>query len=149
MSITRKKWSISAMAVELDIDRRRVGVAASECTPAGGNGRGATYWLREVVRSLYDREDLNAGEEKALLDRARRLKVELEIAEKEAKLLDADAVKEEWSRLVMNFRARMLALPGNVAPLVAVAGDVVACEAIVKERVYEALTELSEGERSE
>ncbi len=101
------------------------------------------------MRSLYDREDLNAGEEKALLDRARRLKVELEIAEKEAKLLDAEAVKEEWSRLVMNFRARMLALPGNVAPLVAVAGDVVACEAIVKERVYEALTELSEGERSE
>ena len=145
MSITRKKWSISAMAVELDIDRRRVGVAASECTPAGGNGRGATYWLREVVRSLYDREDLNAGEEKALLDRARRLKVELEIAEKEAKLLDAEAVKEEWSRLVMNFRARMLALPTSLAPAVAVEGDVVACAALLKATVYEALTELSQS----
>ena len=145
MSMTRQKWSVSAAAAELQLDRRRVAGALDDTAPAGTAQGHPTYWLADIVRALFDKSGLNPTEEKAKLDRARREKVELEVGELSGKLLDAEAVKEEWSRLVMNFRARMLALPTSLAPAVAVEGDVVACAALLKATVYEALTELSQS----
>jgi len=146
MSMTAKKWSVSALAVELRMDRRRIARQLSEIEPCGADGHGNKYFMADACRALFNAGDLDGPQEKAKLDQKKREKLELEIAEKKRELLPADEVRDAYSKLVMNARGRLLALPNLVAPLVAVESDVPECEKIVKERVYEALTELTEGE---
>ena len=57
---------------------------------------------------------------------------------------DAVAVAEVMNDMVANARSRILALPTLVAPRVADEGDPAVCLEIIRDAVYEALTELTD-----
>lgn len=82
--------------------------------------------------------------EKALLDRARRQKVELEIAEEKKKLIRIEKVEETWSKMAGAFRSRILNMPKKLAAKVCQTKDIKAIEKILSAECEEALTELSE-----
>ena len=147
LSMTRKQWSLNAAMVELKVDRRRIAACLDGVEPAGGTDKRPTYWLADIVAALYDREDLNPSQEKALLDKVKREREVLKLEQDRKELLPSRDVEETWSKRVMNVRARLLALPGKLAPQAAVESDPVEVEKVAKELIYEALTELSEGEK--
>ncbi len=147
MSMTRQEWSLNAASVELKVDRRRIAAALDGVERAGGTEKRPTYWLADIVRAIYDREDLNPSEEKAKLDKVKREREELKLATEQGLLVATSEVKAKWYGLVMNFKGKMLPLASKVAPLVAAQSGVPECEKIIKAEVFEALTELSEGEK--
>jgi len=126
------------------MDRRRIGQLVANLTPVKEEGRSKYYRLKDVVNSITG-AGLDLSQERAKLDQKKREKLELEIAEKKRELLPADEVLEHYAKLVMNCRGRMLALPPTLAPQLAVEGDVAACSDLIKQCVYEALSELAES----
>jgi hypothetical protein len=52
MSMTKKLWSISALAVELDKDRRTIANALSGIPPDGHNGRQKAWYLSTAIDAL-------------------------------------------------------------------------------------------------
>lgn len=81
--------------------------------------------------------------EKALLDRARRMKVELEIQEQKKLLIRAESVEAEWARMAGAFRSRILNIPKKLAAKLCQAKEIRAIEKILTTECHEALTELS------
>jgi hypothetical protein len=107
-----------------------------------GNGHASTPALSPAVEPLsgsartYDdartrREYLRAERE------------ELALAREQGKLVDAIAVRAEFSNMVSNFRSKMLALGHRVAPLIAPPEDRARVCAVIDEAVHGALTELA------
>lgn len=92
--------------------------------------------------SMQDR--LDPIREKALLDRVRRQKIELEIAEERKKLIRIEKVEETWSKMAAAFRAKILALPKKCAPRVCATKETRQIEKILTQECHEALKELSE-----
>jgi hypothetical protein len=86
---------------------------------------------------------LDPVREKALLDRAKRRKVDIEIQEKLKKLIPAEKVAEEWGKMVGAFRSKLLNLPKKLAPKVCATKDVNKIEKILTAECHEALQELA------
>lgn len=104
-------------------------------------------WLleREIAKRLpAGSESLDPQRERAALDRARRLEVEQRLEERSGQLIPADAVEASWVKLVHAFRAKMLAMPHRLAPLLARETDVGAIHGILEGQIHAALEELSE-----
>lgn len=104
-------------------------------------------WLveREITKRLpAGSELLDPQRERAALDRARRLEVELRLREREGELIPAPAVESEWFRLISTFRQRLLALPSRVSPLVAAESDAAKVHGIIEGLLHECMTALSE-----
>lgn len=104
-------------------------------------------WLveREIGKRLpAGNESLDHVQERAALDRARRLEVEQRLAEKAGESIPAAVVEAEWVRLVSTFRQRLLALPSRVSPLVAAESDVSKVHGIIEGLLHECMTALSE-----
>ena len=145
MSLTAQAWTVNGLATELCMDRRKVGKYVEGLEPVKVDGRSKYFRLRDVVQAIFGTGALDGPQERAKLDVAKRKKLELEIAEKRRELLPADEVKIYYSKLVMNARGRLLALPSALAPQLAVEGDVAACAILIKQGVYDALEELAEA----
>ena len=91
----------------------------------------------------HDAEKLDPSQEKALLDRARREGVETENRKRAGELLEADEVAALWVAQVAIAKGRLLALPSRIAPAVIGLGDLRSIETVIRDAIYEALTELS------
>ena len=105
-----------------------------------------TKHLREKAAGRGEGED--DGEltrEKTRLTKAQADKVELEVEELRGALVRVEAVERERGDLVAAARAKLLSLPGKAAPLVMASGNLLEAERIIKNLVYEALTELARG----
>ncbi len=105
-------------------------------------------YIERLRRSAAGREskgDLDPQQEKAALDAARRAEIETRLAERRGELIPADAVADEWVRLVRNARARLLSIPSRVAGDVAGTTDMREVERMVKGAIFEALRELAGG----
>lgn len=105
-----------------------------------------TKHLREKAAGRGQGED--DGEltrEKTRLTRAQADKVELEVEELRGALVRVEAIERELGELVAAARAKLLSLPGKAAPLVMAADNLLEAERIIKNLVYEALTELARG----
>ena len=74
-----------------------------------------------------------------------RLK-ELELAEREEKLVDVDKVKDIWIKHITNTKQKLLSLPGKAAPLVYQADNINEIQQILHDIIIEALEELSNGD---
>ena len=66
---------------------------------------------------------------------------ELDRKLREGELLEADAVKAEWTDIVVKVRAKLLAIPTKVAASVLAAQDIAEVEALIKAEIYQALRE--------
>ncbi len=106
-------------------------------------------WLveREIAKRLpAGSESLDPQQERALLDRARRLEVEQRLEERAGRLIPEEKVEETWVRLVSTFRARILVLPSKLSPLVAAEFDAAKIHGMIESLIHEALAELAEND---
>jgi phage terminase Nu1 subunit (DNA packaging protein) len=123
---------------------------------ATGRGSGANRWqFDSAAVAEWLRAQAIAGAVGKLTtasgNEARRRKLtaeaalsELELAKKSGELVAVADVEVTWSRLVSNFRTRMLAMPSKLAgPLVGIAGPAV-INSRLQDAIHEALAELSD-----
>ncbi len=102
------------------------------------------HYLRE--RTLPDMMNVVS------LDEARQRKLsadaklaEIEVAKAESGVATIQVIEKSWSDLVHAVRGRLLALPQNVAAMVAVEDDTGKCEALLSREIRSALAELGDG----
>ena len=91
------------------------------------------------------------GTEGTISDERRRLlrikgdQAELALARERGGLVSAERVKETWAEHIANARARLLSLPTKAAGLLQGKRNPAEIEALLRDLVYEALTELAAG----
>ena len=113
------------------------------------------YELAPVIQAYihYLRERTLPGMMNVVsLDEARQRKLsadaklaEIEVAKAESGVATIQVVEKSWSDLVHAVRGRLLALPQNVAAMVAVEDDTGKCEALLSREIRSALAELGDG----
>ena len=137
----------------LSVRRLQQMEAASELvtrTAAGGYDPTAVGgWLRARIAADFgvtaDGQVYNFETE-----RARKMKHDADLAEMEAArergdLIPAKDVQREWTDILANIRARLLALPTKLAARTAPPDRLTAVEAEARKIINEALAEMSEG----
>lgn len=80
---------------------------------------------------------------KTTTEEYRARKLELEVAEAEGRLLDADEVRQKISKLVSESRESLLNVPGRIAPTLVSITDVVEMENKLREEINFALESIS------
>ena len=112
-----------------------------------GKGKPVLYDLDKVKQwrqsSSSSGANLDPQKEKALLDRARRMKVEAEVKVLKGRLIKVDEVEDHWSQLVAAARAKFLSLPHKLAPAVVACGSLREVEDEARTLINEALQELA------
>ncbi len=147
MSLMPTEFTLSGLSVELNIGQRTLAKRLGNLPPHRIEGRRRFWRLAEVVAHLGACDDegarLDPGQERARLDRARRVLAELEAAVRRGELIPETDVSTAWGALIANARQRLLTLPTTAAPLVVGAESIAEIEATLRELVHEALAELS------
>lgn len=82
--------------------------------------------------------------EKVLLERAKKKKLEIQVAEMEGVMHKAEDIEKLWSWSITNFKSRIRALPSKISPQVQVTGDLKEINSILRKEIDEVLLELSE-----
>ena len=101
-------------------------------------------WLRTRIASeLGADETLSPQSERARLDRARAELAELELSRRRRELVPVEEVAQAWSEQVLIAKNRLLSLPSRVSSDVLRLKTQREIEAVIKEKVVEILTELS------
>lgn len=129
---------------------RTVKKALAHLEPAREDSRARYYDPHLALPLIFGLEGgkLDPGREKALLDQARRRKVDLELAVMEARLIDGETVSRSYEDECATVRARILAVASQVAPLIHAAtpeGNVGKYRDIVDKGNREALEALGRG----
>jgi uncharacterized coiled-coil protein SlyX len=81
--------------------------------------------------------------EKVLLERAKKRKLEIQVAELEGVMHKAEDIEKLWSWSITNFKSRIRALPSKIAPQVQVINDLKEINSILRREIDEVLLELS------
>jgi len=149
MAMTPGKWSISALAVELQMDRRTVAKCLKDVEPAGKERTAIVYWLADVVKAIYapsvSGNNLDVTAETARLKKFQADKTELEVEVLKGNLMRGETVKTVWTDFIGACRAKLVALPSVAAPRVS-GLSVSEVESELRDLVYPALEELKEYE---
>ena len=87
--------------------------------------------------------DEQLAKAKAKRETYRAQMAEVEYRQKIGELLEADEVAALWVAQVAIAKGRLLALPSRLAPAVIGLGDLRSIETVIRDAIYEALTELS------
>ena len=119
--------------------------------------KGTAYALEECARNIiaHCREEAKDGgsaaadyqTERALLMRAKRMEQEYETALKDGTLHRAQDVETIVTKMLMNFRSRIMAIPAKLASRLSKESDTTAIFEILKEATDDALDELSDYDR--
>ena len=146
-------YPAATMAKLLLLTPRRLQQLVTEgVVPKVERGR---YELAPVIQAYihYLRERTLPGMMNVVsLDEARQRKLsadaklaEIEVAKAESGVATIQVIEKSWSDLVHAVRGRLLALPQNVAAMVAVEDDTGKCEALLNREIRSALAELGDG----
>jgi len=137
--------SITALSQLTGMDRRTITERLRELPHKPGPRNGKLYSGREALRLLRgeDGEHLDPSQEKAQLDRERRLLVEMERRQKEGELIPASQVEAAWTGYVATTKSRLMSLPSRLAPEMVRAKTIREAEKVIKVAVIECLEELS------
>ncbi len=151
MAMTKTLYSISALAVELDRDRRTI-AAALKAVPADGKvkgGHGAWFMstaLAAIEPEAVDETDMDEAKRRKAVAEARLAEM---AADREAgRLLVREDVDAAVIGSFARVRSRLLAVPHKVAPLVQ-GQDIAEAAETVRGSIWGALAELSETSVSE
>lgn len=152
MSENAATYPGSVIAKLLMLTERRVQQLAGEgVIPKADRGRYALApAVQGYVRYLKDRSvggDVGSddiGTSKARLIKARARTAEMEADQLEGRLLDRTDVEAAWKTMVLNMRAKLMAIPTRAAPQVASCASVAEAAAVLDAHVAEALNELAE-----
>ena len=103
----------------------------------------AYAWRLALAEKAQEPADLE--NERVKLVRVQRELAELDLRERQGKLVACDLVEAHWAGSVVTLRARLLTLPHTAAPRLPVPSDRRGeAEAILRDLVHEALTELAD-----
>jgi hypothetical protein len=140
------KASISQLSTWTGFDRRTVSGRLHDLPSTPGPRRARLYESRDALRLIYAGSSadgsLNSQQERAALDKVRRLILEEQRRERSGELISADEVRERWQTVILRVRSRLLAMPTKLAGLVAHA-DQRTVYARTEELLHEALNELA------
>jgi phage terminase Nu1 subunit (DNA packaging protein) len=107
-----------------------------------GAVRGYIRFLREqAARAQSGAADF--GAERARLVKAKADRAEMEAARMRDDLIPASDVAEAWTEMVASMRARLLALPDKIAPVIHETTSIAEARDAVRHAVFEALGELA------
>ena len=146
-----KTWTLSALSVELGIDRRSLARRLEDLPPAFEATKGKRvdrrYKLAAVVAHLYARErtGLDLNDERAKLAVLQQEKLQLEIAELRGDLVRASEVESRWQEVLATMRAKLLALPSKLAVAIGAPDRLQVAQDRAQALVHEALSELAAG----
>lgn len=146
-----KLYDVKAVARFLDVSERRVRQLRDEKV------------IAEVRPGLYDLIDTNRryinylrkrnpesetavdyNTERALLVRAKRKSEEYELQLKENRLHASEDIETVMKDMLVNFKARLMAIPAKLAPVLCKKTDRAEIFKLLKEHIDEALQELSD-----
>ena len=147
MAMVSKPLSLSAFANLTGKSRRAIGKALAGVDPVDKHGTADLYPTREALAAIYSDGANEFALANTRLKTAQADKAEKEVAEMDGILLPVIDVTQEWGSMVMAMRAKILALPGNLATQV-VGMDIAEIEAEAGALVREALAELSADDSS-
>lgn len=121
--------------------------------PKPGPNRSLLWDTKQALPLIYGLrpeggDRLDPQQEKAQLDRERRLIAELERKQREGALLDKNDVAEEWAAVSEIAKSRWLAYPSRMAPEVAGLTSHRQIEDRLRDGVYEILREFIGDVRS-
>jgi phage terminase Nu1 subunit (DNA packaging protein) len=146
--------SVETIAKLLDMTSRRVQQLVKEGVIPRPKSRGQYEIMPCVVGYIRHLNAMLNGDEGDLLTERTRLtrlqaeKIELDIAEREERLIEVAAAERAWSEMVGAFRAKALNIPVRAAIEVTGKSERQA-EAILTDMIFEALAELSNWRPSE
>ena len=118
------------------ITKRLSGIAPSE------DGK---YDSAMALQAIFNPEELNPLQERALLDKARRELAELTKAERTRELVPAPVVQEHWAQMIAAARGKLLNLPGRLAATAVGVATIQEAERAARELINEALMELADN----
>ena len=111
-----------------------------------GRANDGSYPPDAFGRWLRSREDrLDPAQERAQLDRQRRLDLERKAAIDEGQLIPIEQVAEAWAGQVRVAKERLMSLPARLAPSVTRQTEMRETEKIIREAIHGVLTELADG----
>ena len=145
-------YPLSTIAKLLNLTERRVQQLAKEgVVVRDGKGKyDLVGSVRGYIKYLQDRSlgkdlaPIDSHIEKARLLRAQADKTELEVKALQKNLLPVTQIRMSWMMMLSSFRSRMLSIPAKTAHLLAPIDDNAEIERILREQIYEGLTELSD-----
>jgi len=157
MALRSVSYPIKTIAEVLDLTERRIRQLVTDGVIPANKDRGRyeliptvrayVHWLRD--RSLYGEAKKNK-ETVISLDEARRRKVtaeaelaELELEKERGEVVDIAETEKAWTDVLMNVRAKMLAMPTTLAAQIAVETDQKIIKELLTNSVENALMELS------
>ena len=146
-------YPVGTIAKLLMISERRVQQLTKEgIIPKSERGR---YHLAEAVqgyirylqeRSIGSVSAIDYHVEKARLVKLQADRADAELQELLCSLVSADEVSDAWAKLLVNVKAKMLAIPTKLAPQVAHLNDHAAVKVLLDEQIREILLELSDAD---
>ncbi len=95
-----------------------------------------------------EEEELNLSKERAKLTVEQTKKTKLERQQLEGRLMDVDYVVLNYSKIAIALRAKLLSLPTKIAPDMVGLEKPAEAQQILKEHMYEVLTEISDEQFS-
>ncbi|MEB3103072.1 hypothetical protein [Ferviditalea candida] len=100
-------------------------------------------YLQEKERATSD-DEIDYFKERALHEKVKREKAELELAVMKGELHRSEDVKFVMNDMIAAFRSKVLALPSKLSPQLAGKTEIPVIQDLLNREVQEALTELSE-----
>ena len=146
-----KLYDVKAVARFLDVSERRVRQLRDEKVIA--EVRPGLYDLidtnRRYINYLRKRnpeseETIDYNTERAKLVRAKRKNEEYELQLKENRLHASEDIEAVMKDMLVNFKARLMAIPAKLAPVLCRKTDRAEIFKLLKEHIDEALQELSD-----
>ena len=150
MAIKPQEYSVSALAVELHYDHRKMGALLEGLEPVreekGKKQTRRFYLLKDALEHIAMNEDrLDPRQEQAKLNMARRIKVDIETAVMKGELCYTDDVEKLWFDTISNVKTKLRGLPHKLATQVQAATTYAEVVELLEDGVREALYELSES----
>ena len=151
MAMTAELWTMSGLATELGHDQRTIGAALATTPPDGDKeyrGKSHKAWfMRTAIAAISARnggEGIDLKAEQARKAKEEADKLEMQNALMRGELLPAQEVNAAVQSSFARVRARLLALPNKVAPVVLGLDGLPDIQEKLMVSVREALEELSE-----
>lgn len=150
MAMTPQGLTISAIAVELAMDRRTVAGRVSDLTPISQRNGAKVYSLGDVIRVFAAKSpshDHTIGGHKERLLKARADQAEYDAGESAGRLLDRIKITHLVTTMIVRVKTKLLGVPIKAAPLVAVESETEPCRAIIEKLIHECLADLKSTDR--
>lgn len=111
-----------------------------------GSVQGYVKYLQERTLGQHDASPTDLMEHKVRLTRAQADEKEMEVRILQGDLLHVDDVKASWWKIIQITKARFMALPMRLAPILISKSDLREVEDVIKESVVAALEDMTKSE---